>query len=106
MSDLINDLTSEPKEFPAFANYKGKCVCVWRADAKLVASTIADAERIMGIRETLKGSWLTPPEEGTELWNYATELLNDPPPFVCVNGRNGQIVSLSKLEILQEIVRK
>lgn len=59
MSDLINDLTSEPKEFPAFANYKGKCVCVWRADAKLVASTIADAERIMGIRETLKGDALS-----------------------------------------------
>jgi len=103
MSDLINDLTGEPKEFPAFANYNGKCVCVWRADAKLVASTIADAERIMGIRKTLKGSWLTPPEEGTELWNYAIALLNDPPPSVCVEG---QIVSLSKLEILQEIVRK
>lgn len=99
MSDLINDLTSEP----AFANYKGKCVCVWRADAKLVASTVADAERIMGIRKTLKNTWLTPPEEGTELWDYATALLNDPPPFVCVEG---QIVSLSKLEILQEIVRK
>lgn len=99
MSGLINDLTSEP----AFANYKGKCVYVWRADAKLVASTIADAERIMGIRATLKGTWFTPPEEGTELWNYATALLNDPPPFMYVEG---QIVSLSKLEILQEIVRK
>ncbi|MEG3907833.1 hypothetical protein QT979_05995 [Microcoleus sp. w2-18bC1] len=97
------DLISQPKEFPAFANYKGKCVCVWRADAKLVAATIADAERLMGTRKCLDGSWLTPPEEGTELWDYATALLNDPAPFVSVEG---QIVSLSKLEILQEIVRK
>ncbi|MEG4087622.1 MULTISPECIES: hypothetical protein [unclassified Microcoleus] len=102
MSDLINEI-NEPTEFPAFANYKGKCVCICRADAKLVAATIADAERIMGIRATLKGTWFTPPEEGTELWNYATALLNDPPPFMYVEG---QIVSLSKLEILQEIVRK
>lgn len=90
-----------PIEFPAFANYQGKCVCFCPADVKLVAVAIVDAERIMGIRTTLRGTWLTPPEEGTELWDYAIALLNDPPPFMASVG--GQIVSLSKLEILQKI---
>lgn len=91
-----NQSLEAQEELPVIAEYNGKPVYVWKASEKEIILLIHDAERIMGVRLSLKGDWLEPPEKGTLLWNYVTELLECPPPFVFANNL---LVSLSQIKL-------
>lgn len=82
-------------DLPVIAEHNGKPVYVRKASEKEIISLIRDAERIMGVRISLRGDWLEPPEKGTPLWHYATELLECPPPFVFAGA---SLVSLSRIK--------